>query len=172
MSTVTKSAQSGYAVARPEGKCSATGQPIVPGDKFMALVRETPTGIERSDFCLAAWPDVDKKDALAFWQTTMPTPDQTKKKVFVDDDVLMQLFERLADATETTKIHFRFVLGLILMRKRLLTYEGTDHKDGQDFWMVRVKKAAEAIPLADPTLDQDQMQAVSSQLGEILNEDL
>ncbi|HEY0008843.1 MAG TPA: hypothetical protein VGB55_08980 [Tepidisphaeraceae bacterium] len=172
MSTITKPGQSGYAVSRPEGRCSATGAAIAPGDRFMALVRETATGIERSDFTLEAWPSVDKAGALAYWQCVMPTLDQAKKKVFVDDEVLCSLFERLADAAETAKVHFRFVLGLILMRKRLLAYEGSTSDAGKDIWLVRMRGRTEQLPLIDPKLDQEQMQAVSSQLGEILNEDL
>ena len=46
----------------------------------------------------------------------MPKGEQ-KKKIFVDDQVLCEIFERLADTTEPPKLNFRFVLGLILMRK-------------------------------------------------------
>ena len=172
MSTTTKPGQSGYAVSRPEGRCTATGTIIAPGDRFMAMVTETPVGIERSDFTLEAWPSVDKAAALAYWQCVMPAPGQTKKKVFVDDEVLCTLFERLADATEPAKLHFRFVLGLILMRKRLLVYDGAAQQDGADVWLVHFKGRTEQLPLIDPKLDQEQMQAVSSQLGEVLNEDL
>ena len=86
-------------------------------------------GFERLDISMSAWPEFDKKDLLASWQTTMPQAEQ-KKKIFVDDEVLCGLFERLADATEPAKINFRFVLGLILMRKRLLNYETTRNDQG------------------------------------------
>src|SRR5687767_4306990 len=115
--------QQGYSVARPHGVCAITNNPIAVGEKFMALLREAPTGLERLDISLDAWPQADKTGALAFWQCVMPAHDQVKKKLFVDDEVLCTLFERLADTNEENKLHFRFVLGLILMRKRLLVYE-------------------------------------------------
>ncbi len=65
----------------------------------------------------------------------MPRPEE-KKKLFVDDQVLCDLFERLAEVTEPAKVNFRFVLGLILMRKRLIVYETTRHDDGKDVWVV------------------------------------
>ena len=68
------------------------------------------------------WAQFDKSNLLAFWQTVMPASEE-KKKVFVDDEVLCTLFERLAETTEPSKVNFRFVLGLILMRKRLVIYE-------------------------------------------------
>ncbi len=165
-------AVAGYSVSRPAGKCAATGADIVPGDKFMALVRETPAGLERLDYTIDAWPQVEKADALAFWQTIMPQPDQVKKKPFVDDEILVGLFERLAETTEENKIHFRFVLGLILMRKRLLAYEASETAEGVESWTMKVKGRDERLKMINPKLTEDQVKAVAAQLGEIMNEEL
>ena len=170
-----KSSQSGYDVARPQGVCAVTGHAITPDEKFMAALRETPTGFERVDVSMSAWPDFDRKDIVAFWQTTMPKSEQ-KKKLFVDDEVLCQLFERLADVQEPAKLNFRFVLGLILMRKRMLIYETTRHEEGQggdrELWTVRFKGRDERLDLLNQRLTEEQVGEVSQQLGEILNEEL
>src|SRR5258708_39729040 len=101
----------------------------------------------------------------------MPRPEE-KKKLFVDDEVLCTLFERLADVTEPAKVNFRFVLGLILMRKRLIVYETTRHDDGRDVWVVRMKGKDERLDLTDPKLNEQAMTEISGQLGQILNEEL
>jgi hypothetical protein len=168
----TTATGSPYAVARAAGKCAATGRTIEPGERFMALLRETPLGMERVDYALDAWPDVDKQNVLAFWQTTMLPPGAETKKLFVDDEVLCTLFERLSDAAEPNKVSFRFVLGLILMRKRLLVYEGSETRNGVDCWVVRFKGRDEKLPLANPHLDDEQVRNVSTQLGDIINEEL
>jgi hypothetical protein len=168
----SSSQSQGYSVARPHGKCALTGAPIAEGEKFMALLRETPMGLERLDIAMTAWPEADKTGALAFWQCIMPRHDQVKKKLFVDDEVLCTLFERLADTTEENKLHFRFVLGLILMRKRLLVYEKTERQGDADAWIVRFKGKDEKLSMIDPRLSEEQVKAVSSQLGEIMNEEL
>lgn len=161
----------GYAVARPGGVCAVTQQPIGPGEKFMAVLRETPQGFERVDVSQAAWPDYDHASALGFWQATMPTPNEAKKKRFVDDEVLCQLFERLGDATEPAKINFRFVLGLILMRKRLLQYESTAHDESlAEIWTMRFRGRDETLPLVNPHLREEQIAEVSGQLDQVLNE--
>lgn len=165
-------AQGGYSVARPGGKCTITGAEIAPGEKFMAMLKESPTGLERIDVSMDAWKDAPKDDALAFWQTVMPRPEQTKKKLFVDDEVLCTLFERLAETQEELKLHFRFVLGLILIRKRQLIYEGNESHDGHDYWVVRFKGREERMSMLDPKLNEEQVKAVSSQLSEIMNEEL
>lgn len=165
------STKSGYDVPRPLGKCAACGRDIPPGEKFVAAVRETATGLERLDICLNDWSSFDRAGLLGFWQTLMPQG-QEKKKPFVDDEVLCTLFERLADATEPAKINFRFVLGLILMRKRLIVYEGARMIDERDVWVVRMKGKEEKLNLIDPKLNEQEMTEVSQQLGQVLNEEL
>jgi len=162
----------GYDVPRPAGHCTVTARKIEPGEKLFAAIRETPEGIERVDVAPEAWEQFNKANLLAFWQTVMPEH-EVKKKVFVDDEVLCTLFERLADAAEPVKINFRFVLGLILMRKRLIVYEDGRHDgDGRDVWVVRMKGSEQRLDLIDPKLDEQQVTEVSQQLGEILNQEM
>ena len=168
----SKKPAGGYDVPRPAGICAATGRRIEPGEKFVAAVRETPTGLERLDLSPEAWPEFDKTHLLGFWQTVMPRPEQKQKKLFVDDEVLCTLFERLADTSEQAKVNFRFVLGLILMRKRLVVYETTRSEEGRDVWVVRLKGREDRLDLVDPKLTEAQVAEVSQQLGEILNEEL
>jgi len=162
---------SGYQVARPQGVCHLTQQPIAAGEKFMAALRETPAGFERLDISTTAWPQFDRKDVIGFWQTIMPKGEQ-KKKVFVDDQILCEIFERLADTTEPPKLNFRFVLGLILMRKRMIVYEDTRVEDEKEIWKVRFKGRDDRLDLVNPKLDEQQVMEVSQQLSEILNEEL
>jgi hypothetical protein len=160
-----------YDVSRPHGRCHVTQEAIEPGTKFMAALRETPAGFERVDVSLGAWPQFDRADVLAHWQTVMPRAEQ-KRKVFVDDQVLCELFERLGSATEPAKLNFRFVLGLILMRKRMIIYEATRNEAEREVWSVRFKGRDDRLDLVNPKLDETQVHEVSQQLGEILNEEL
>jgi hypothetical protein len=160
-----------YEVARPLGKCHVTGEAIPPGEKFMAALRETPQGFERVDVSMPAWAQFDRGDVVAFWQATMPHQEQ-KKKLFVDDEVLCDLFERLKDATEPAKLNFRFVLALILMRKKMLLYDTSRNDDGKDVWVVHFKGREDKLDLLNPRLDEAQVAEVSQQLGQILNEEL
>jgi hypothetical protein len=167
----TTGGAAGYEVARARGQCVVCQAPIEPGAALMAALKETPLGFERQDVCLNCWAGFDRADLVGFWKTTMPRHEQ-KRKLFVDDEVLCQLLERLANATEPAKLNFRFVLGLILMRKRLIVYETSRVEDGKEIWQVRFRGKEEIMDLLNPKLDEAQVQDVSNQLGEILNEEL
>jgi hypothetical protein len=162
---------SGYAIAKAEGKCQVCGKAIEPGEKLMAALRETPAAMERVDVCLGCWESFDKAGLLGFWQSTL-LPPTARKNVFVDDDVLCELFERLGDAEEPAKIDFRFVLGLILMRKRRIIYDSTRREGEKEIWSVHLKGREEQMDVVNPRLDEQKVIEVSSQLGEILNGDL
>ena len=168
----TATAASGYEVARPLGQCRVSGRGIEPGERFMAALRETELGFERVDVSVECWDAFDRAGVLAFWRAVMPRP-EAKKKLFVDDTVLSELFERLGDVSEPAKVNFRFVLGLILMRKRLVIYETTRFEgDGREVWSVRLKGRDDHMDLVNPKLDEQQVLEVSQQLNQILSEEL
>jgi hypothetical protein len=158
-----------YEVSRPDGKCAVSGRVIEPGEKFFTALRDGPDRLQRIDVAPEHWAAVDKSDLLGFWQTVMPHPEQTKK-MFVDDAILTERFERLGDATEESKLNFRFVLGLILMRKRIVTYEGTQVVDGKEVWSMKLRGRDTPLELVNPHLGEEQVAEVSRQLTEILNE--
>jgi hypothetical protein len=160
-----------YDIGKPHGVCAVTNESIPPGTKFIAALRETPAGFERLDISRSAWETFDRKNLLAFWQAVMPEPHK-KQKMFVDDNVLCELFERLSDVDEPAKVSFRFVLGLILMRKRLLTYDTTRTEAGREIWRVKMKGREQPLEMVDPKLSEDQLGDVTQQLGQILNSEL
>jgi len=162
----------GYQISRPQGKCAVCGGPIAPEQRYMAALRELPAGFERVDIDAACWTSFDKSDLLGYWQSVMPNAQQ-KKQLFVDDEVLCNLFERLADATEPSKLSFRFVLGLILMRKRLRVYESSrTDAQGRERWQLRPRGRQDSLEMLNPHLDESQVAQVSQQLSAILNEEL
>ena len=74
-----------------------------------------------------------------------------KKKVFVDDQVLLDIFERMAEDEREDRLAFRFVLGLILIRKRLFRHESQRKDEGGDrvVWLLRLKGSPPESPLVE-----------------------
>lgn len=135
-----------------------------------AAVVNSMAGFERSDYCLACWEKLEP-NVFCFWRTRVPRP-QEKEKLLVDDEVLLTLFERLAEAQERVKVNLRFVLALILMRKRILKYERTDIQDGRELWIMGQVREQTKHEVVNPRLDEAQIQEVSEQLSAILRSEL
>jgi hypothetical protein len=201
----------GYEIPRTSGVCASNGRGLVPGEPYYAALVELPIdrpsddeeskdkaaealralGLCRLDISLEAWEEGYRPEGLfGYWRSTVPEPN-AKKKMFVDDAVLMNLLERLADATEPDRLAFRYVLALILMRKKLLRYDGNESRtaevDGQaveqTWWKLTPKLDLAKgmlgkwhpdvrLEVLDPRLDETRVEQVMQQLGEILQAEL
>jgi hypothetical protein len=157
-------------IHKPLGACSGSGQEIEPGEEYIGALVETDQGLERRDFCLALW-EQEPPQVFCFWRSRLPHAEQ-KRQVFVDDEMLVAFFNRLADETDSERLQFRFVLALILMRKRRLKYEGTKMQDGQEIWLLKVTGEKRTVEVLNPHLGEEQIEQLSGQIGEVLNADL
>ena len=160
-----------YNIPRTPGQCRRCERQMTPGEEYLARVIETDELLERIDYCdqCADEPEADIPGRLlGSWRATIAEP-REKKKLFIDDELLLNFFERLDGADEPAKINFRFVLTLVLMRKRLLVYERSDRDDaGGEVWTMRVRGCDRTSKVIDPHLDEDKIAEVSLQLNEIL----
>jgi len=178
-----------YDIQRPTGQCALSGQPLEPGQAYVAtLIEVDPVDeqgnakpgeplLKRLDVGMTAWDSGQRPPRLfSYWRSIVPQPNQ-KKKLFVDDDVLVNLFRRLGEDEQQQRLAFRFVLCLVLMRKRLIRYDGTIQKPDSagapvDYWKVTIKGDDAPTLVLDPKLGPEQAQAVTEQLGEILEAEL
>ena len=157
---------SDWTINKPLGQCFGTGQRIECGQEYYGALVQTEEGLQRRDFCADYW-ESQKPETFCHWKTRLPHPDQ-KKQLFVDDQMLMAFFERLEKETEPEKVSFRFVLALILMRKRILKYEGTKTQDDKEIWLLRTVGDKQTCEVVNPHLNEEQIEQLSSQLGGIL----
>lgn len=186
---------------KPEAR---SGKPEARSQKAEEAVAVSP--FVRVDFCEKCWGEGQRPDGgaagrevvggavmFSFWKTVIPAPEQ-KKRLLVEDSVLVDLFQRMDGRTELRELRFRFVLALILMRKRLLKYEGME-ETGQksegssqkpevgttegaaagpapEVWMMRLRGTEDAIKVINPHLNEEQIGEVSGQLSSILAEEV
>lgn len=159
-----------WEINKPLGQCTGSDRKIEYGEEYFAALVETEEGLQRRDFCVEYWQQ-NEPQVYCYWKSKLPHPDQ-KKQVFVDDEMLMTFFERLGEETEQEKINFRFVLMLVLMRKRRLKYESSNVEDGKEIWSLRVAGDKRTLKVINPHLDEEQIEQLSSQIGQILQVDL
>ena len=164
-----------YQISKLTGRCGACGKELAPGSEFVAAVRERTAELQREDFCPACWegrqPD-QGPGVLAEWRARVPQK-QEKKKLFVNDEILIQFFRRLADSPDPGRVCFRFVLALVLMRKKVLVYDRLRKmEDGRDAWTMHFRHSQEPATVIDPHMDAEAIAKASQQLGEILEGEL
>ena len=177
-----------YEIDRSAGACAATGAPLVPGDRRVTVLVEDPRaeGLRRLDYAESAWDDGARPQPpmaiFGFWRNTVPQPGGTPDPLLGTDD-LLDLFEQLEDAESPERLAFRYVLALMLIRKRRLVHEGAlpAEADQPARLLVRPKDAAPPperggdgpplVEVAEPTLDAEALDAVTAQLSEVMKLD-
>lgn len=181
----------GLVIGRSSGRCAASGRELSPGDPcFTALVRpeaDEEAGpdrgrpvFERLDFHPEAWPAARAEAALqdrmlCWWRTEIPEPGG-RKHLFVDDETLVDLFERLEEEEDADRQAFRFVLGLILLRRRRLRMvERGRTEDGEaEIWRFKRVGGGDEAPIwavEDPRLSEEDADAIVDQLSTILSDE-
>jgi hypothetical protein len=159
-----------WEVEKCAGFCVGTGRKLEPGEEYYAALIDKQSHFERQDYSREFWQE-HHPEVFSYWKTKIPLPNQ-KKKLFVDDGVLINLFERLGQEEEPMKVNFRFVLALILMRKRLLKYEDSYRRDITEIWKMRFVRETQIHEVVNPQLDDEQIQQVSQELSTILQGEL
>lgn len=172
-------AGSPYPASRSSGTCAATGIPLTDGERYVAVLVENesePGGVlERYDYSLTSW-DAGHRPSpparvFAVWRATFQEH-QPAKQPLLGDDELLDLFEQLGEADQAKQIAFRYVLALLLVRRRLLRVVGSRPHGGDApaALLVLPKGLTEGQPIAviDPGLDDAAAADVIEQLGQVL----
>lgn len=159
-----------WEIEKTLGRCYGTGEQFKVGRDYFAALVETDEGFQRRDYSVEYWQE-EKPSVYCYWKTRMPDAGQ-KKKLFVDIEMLMTFFERLAEETDQERINFRFIITLVLMRKRRLKYNSSRIEDGQEIWTLRVTAQDRTVEAVNPNLTEDKIEQLSSQISQILQVDL
>lgn len=171
-----------FEVARATGVCGATGRAIAVGEAYIACLWISPSpepgtgeseGMLRTDYSAEAWISGSRPagPVVGHWRATL-SPPNTRKRALIGDDELLDLFMQLADATEPKRQAFRYLLALILVRKRLLRVE-TARRRGT--LVVRLRPVGdvpgEVVEVADPGMDEVMVAEATEQLSAVLASD-
>jgi hypothetical protein len=165
-----------YEIANPTGVCAATRATIRPGEPFIAVLFEGDgeVRLQRRDYSLAGWESgagrvegVGSARVLGSWRGVMPEPNAPRRR-FIDDDALVEMFEQLGgEQTDAGRAAFRYVLALVLVRKRLLRVESS--RPG--LMLVRwpgVDPELPAMEVKDPGMDDRAAAEVVEQLSAVI----
>ena len=140
-------------------------------EAYLSAIYDTGVEFERKDFCVACWETLEvpqREQAFSFWKTEIPKADEPRK-MFVDDSVIFDFFQRLAsEDEEPIKRNFRYILGLMLMRKKKLKFKDVAREDGKEYLILRRSRTKEEHRVLNPQLTDEEAEQVRLELTQIL----
>jgi len=119
-----------YELGRSTRKCAKTGREFASGESFYSILIAEGSKIVRQDYAADAWEGAPRQ-ALGWWKSQVPAADSKKKKPhWAPNDVMLQLFDELAEQPD--RADMRYVLTLLLLRRRVLRLEDTEQEGPQE----------------------------------------
>jgi hypothetical protein len=121
-----------YEVERCTRHCATSGRELEEGEEFFSVLINEKRDLRRRDYSAEAWSG-PPGDAVAWWKSRMPTR-EAKKGQLAPNDVLLELFRELEHAPE--KADMRYVLALLLVRRRVLREEDVERDETRGEFLV------------------------------------
>ncbi len=114
-----------FDVQRCSRRCAITGRELAPGETYYSALVPSWATVEWHDYSSEAWPG-PPAEALGWWKSQVPTV-ETKKTQWAPNDVMLELFDEMADSQDRADV--RYVLALLLIRRRVLRLEETQRDE-------------------------------------------
>lgn len=160
-----------WEISRATGRCAVTGEPFAEGEWYYVALFDRPEGFERVDYSVAHWTG-PPEGAFCCWKGRVPTRERKPATIAIDSALLVNLFCRLEDDPSEMKQKFRFVLALLLMRKRLLKLDHSSRQDDREMWQMRLVNEQSTHQVVNPQLSGQEVDRLSAQLSAILSGDI
>lgn len=175
-----------YEIGRFNATCDQTGKKLLPGESFYAaLVDDEDAILKRVNIAAEEWESGNHpKRPFAYWRATVAEsePEQSNQ---IDHDSLLSLFESIdpqdayldhdlpddgQPANTDSRAAFRFILALMLQRKKILLPATGGHPDPTTLALVpKTNKESTPFLVQIPALDAAALAKLTEQLREILH---
>jgi hypothetical protein len=155
------------AVTKPLDVCAACGGPLKPGEEYLATVVATPEGFVRQDRCVAC-SVVQKENVFSFWRGRRPA-DRPGAPVRLDFDSLLELLRRLDGRDDASSARLRWIVTILLLRRRYVQIVGRSTEDGVEVLEVKPRHDDRTFRVRDPKLSPEDFDALHEDLSKIFN---
>ena len=162
------------ASAEPSG-ADADAKAGGPTQPAAAVADSAPKGSSlpwrRLDFCNVCWKPEETANYFSFWKTAVPEEEATREKPLakrIDAETVYEMFRRLEGQPELEKQKFRFILALILMRKKRLRFASVASTPQGEHLVLEDKAEGVTHKVRDPGLADEEIDSLKSAVDDLL----
>jgi hypothetical protein len=155
-----------YQIQPNSRRCAVSGREMRPGERFFSALIDENHQFVRKDFSAEAWQG-PPPGAFSFWTGHVSAANDKLKPRF-DDDLLEDCFQRLEGQAEPSRVNFRYVVALLLMRRRRFRFETSVVQDGVERMILRCLRTDQKHEVVNPQLSDDEMAQVQDEVFNVL----
>ena len=122
----------------------------------------------RKDFCDECWDKRDSENSFSHWKTKISKkPEKTEK--YAKTDVFYDLFNKLENENDLSRVNFRYVLSLYLMRKKVLKLKSSHKSNENEYLVLYNVREDNDTEVLKPKLNEEEVLAVTDEIGKLVN---
>ena len=155
-----------YQIQPHTRRCAVSGRELRPGEKVYTALFDEGTQFLRKDYSPEAWQG-PPPGAFSFWAGRVPGQEPSRRPR-IDDELLLDCFQRLEGQADPGRVNFRYVVALLLMRRRRLRFEEARTAGGQETLSLRCARTGTKYQVVNPRLTEEEMAAVQEEVFKVL----
>jgi hypothetical protein len=155
-----------YQFQAPSRRCSATGRELKSGEIYYTVLLEEAGKFIRKDFAGDAWPGPPAQ-AFGYWKGRVPASDQDQRPR-IDNELLVDCFCRLEGQIEPDRLQFRYVLALLLMRRKYLKFEEAKVDGDQEILNLHCSRTKRQYEVINPRMTEEETSRVQEEVLKVL----
>jgi hypothetical protein len=158
---------SNWKLGRRHPACVTCEREFSDGETHFSLLRIEGDGIERQDVCSACWGESElaAEQGLVWWRARRRV--ERKGALSVDLEGLEQAFHLLADRNKTRPAELRYLIALLLLRKRRLFLVRAVVREGAELLLVRRPRRTEELPVQVFEFSPERMEELRGELARL-----
>ena len=137
-------------------------------DVYISALYDENNTFTRKDFCVECWDSKREGDIFSYWKTKVPKKPETVQR-YANIDVFYDLFNKLENENDVSRVNFRYVLSLYLMRKKVLKLKTSHKSNGNEYLVLHNVKEGKDTDVLKPQLSKDEVLAVTDEIGKLVN---
>jgi hypothetical protein len=149
--------------------CTGCQQPFADKQTYHTLLSLTAAAYERRDLCGSCFPAAPRDGVLSYWQGEykMPAPPPPEP---IQKDTAESLLRKLVESTDPGQNAARYILAVMLERKKILKHrDTTNDAAGNELLVYEHAGTGESFTVPDPHLRLDQLEEVQKHVSELLS---
>ncbi len=155
-------------------ECAESGTAFEAGQKIRAAIFPDPdsSGYLRKDYTIEAWAGRDdKENPFSTWLTTYEPPVVEEKAEDVVDEDPETLLKRLVEEDEEYTENARYILAVMLERKKLLRETDTQEVPSGILRVYEHRKTGDVYIIKDPQIPLSDVDRVQEEVRQLLDPD-
>ena len=135
---------------------------------YLSALNDENNEFLRKDFCDECWDKRDSENCFSHWKTKISKKPE-KVERYAKTDVFYDLFNKLENEKDLSRVNFRYVLSLYLMRKKVLKLKSSHKSNENEYLVLYNVREDNDTEVLNPKLNEEEVLAVTDEIGKLVN---